>query len=78
MERRLKTTMMTMMMTVKNKKKNKCLGNGSKGKGKAVGHCKKKENKSKYFFDADDAKAFKAAFSAIGTEIAQNTIRIKS
>jgi len=62
----------------KSKKKNKCLGNGSKGKGKALGHCKKKENKSKYFFDADDAKAFKAAFSAIGTEIAQNTIRIKS
>jgi len=63
----------------------KCLNNGAKGKGKALGHCKdkkdkkekKRASKSNYYFDADDAEAFKNAFVLIGQEIAQNTIRVK-
>lgn len=55
----------------------KCMNNGSQGKGKALGHCKDKwDEKSKYYFDADDAAAFKDAFASIGKEIAQNTIRV--
>lgn len=54
----------------------KCLNNGANETGKALGLCKKKEDKSKYFFDAEDAAAFKEAFESIGKEIAQNTIRI--
>ena len=58
------------------KEDSKCMNNGKQGKGKALGKCKKKDDKSKYFFDAEDAKAFKEAFASIGKEIAQNTIRI--
>lgn len=57
-------------------KLNKCLNNGANGTGKALGQCKKMEDKSKYFFDAEDATTFKEAFASIGKEIAQNTIRI--
>jgi len=65
----------------------KCNNNGSKGKGKALGHCKKdpgpggpttRDKKSNYFFDADNAADFKAAFEAIGYKISKSDIRIKS
>jgi Flp pilus assembly protein TadG len=46
------------------------------GNGKKKGRCKKQDDKSKYYFDAEDAEAFKNAFATIGKEIAQNTIRI--
>lgn len=56
----------------------KCMNNGSKGKGKALGHCKGNgDEKSKYYFDADDAQSFKAAFVDIGYEISKSEIRIK-
>jgi len=60
----------------------KCMNNGAKGKGKALGHCKDKEDKegdkSAYYFDASDALTFKAAFARIGKDIANLTIRVKS
>jgi len=60
----------------------KCMNNGANGNGQALGHCEAKSEtegeKSKYYFDAEDAATFKDAFASIGKEIAQNTIRIKS
>jgi|GEM_PF-1132538 len=50
----------------------KCMGNGSKGKGKALGHC----DKSDYYFDAEDAEAFLAAFEKIGADITESYIRL--
>jgi len=58
------------------------MNNGANGNGRALGHCKdggKKElldAKSDYYFDADDARAFKNAFAEIGKEIAKSDLRI--
>lgn len=59
----------------------KCMNNGANGNGQALGHCKKKKDelldgKSDYYFDADDADAFKSAFAEIGKEIAKSDLRI--
>lgn len=58
------------------------LGPGNVPKGNAFGHCgakdKKEEEKSNYYFDANDEATFKAAFARIGNEIANLTIRVKS
>ena len=60
----------------------KCTNNGSKGKGKALGHCKGDPTpndgteKSKYYFDADDAETFKSAFVSIGNDISKSEIHI--
>jgi len=68
--------------TLAEESETKCENNGAQGKGKALGHCdakKDKENdKSNYYFDANDAETFKAAFARIGREIANLTIRVKS
>lgn len=52
------------------------------GNGLGGGHCqakkKKEEDKSEYYFDAENAESFKAAFARIGKEIANLTIRVKS
>jgi len=53
-----------------------------KGNGKAKGHCtgkdkeKMEEEKSQYYFDASDSKAFTKAFDEIGESIAQVYIRL--
>ena len=58
------------------------LANGNNGGGKALGHCTAKEakedDKSEYYFDAENAATFKQAFARIGKEIANLTIRTKS
>ena len=60
----------------------KCMNNGSKGNGNAKGHCtgkdkeKMEEEKSQYYFDASDSKAFTKAFDEIGESIAQVYIRL--
>lgn len=58
------------------KKKKKCKAASLTANGRAKGRCKKEEEKSDFFFDAENAEAFKSAFARIGKEIAQNTIRI--
>lgn len=59
-----------------NKDFSKCMNNGSKGKGNALGHCPDKDDKSEYFFDAKNAAAFKAAFKKIGEEIIRSDVRL--
>ncbi len=58
------------------------LGNANGPQGNAYGHCKakkeKEDAKSDYYFDANNAATFKAAFARIGAEIANLTIRVKS
>lgn len=64
------------------KNDDKCRNNGAQGKGNAFGTCSDKEVedlkdiKSEYYFDAENSKAFKEAFDAIGESIAQVYIRI--
>jgi len=58
---------------------NKCGNNGAQGKGKAIGHCKDRdmeEDKSDYYFDAENADDFRAAFARIGREISPSNIRL--
>lgn len=52
----------------------KCMNNGSKGKGKALGHCR--DIKSQHYFDANNAKAFEAAFKQIGEDIVRSNVRL--
>ena len=52
----------------------KCMNNGAKGKGKALGHCKK--GKERHYFDANNAADFEAAFKRIGEEIVRSNVRL--
>lgn len=60
-----------------NKDPSKCMNNGANGKGKALGHCSNRTTKNDHYFDADDAKAFEAAFKRIGEEIVRSNVRLK-
>lgn len=53
----------------------KCMNNGKKGKGKALGHCNE-DAKSEYYFDAKNAAAFEAAFQEIGKKIVHSNVRL--